>query len=357
MKILFLFPYPLEQAPSQRFRFEQYFAALLKTGYSIDSQSFWGEYYWKVLYKKGNTLQKVWGLLNGFGRRFKVLSQLPSADFVFIHRELTPLGPPIFEWLIAKVFRKQVIFDFDDAIWLPNTSESNKIAGWLKWHSKTGNICQWSWKVSVGNSYLANYAKQFNDNVVINPTTIDTEHHHRIHKKTKPTNDPIVIGWTGSHSTLPYLDMLWSVLEELAKDQKFSFRVISNQPPLVTYPWLEFTPWNKDTEIGDLAVIDIGVMPLTDDKWSQGKCGFKALQYMALEIPTIASPVGVNVDIIENGNNGLLAASTGDWLVSLKETLTNEGLRKKLGEAGRKTVEDRYSIKANTQNFLDLFSK
>ncbi|WP_339788008.1 glycosyltransferase family 4 protein [uncultured Imperialibacter sp.] len=357
MKILFLFPYPLEQAPSQRFRFEQYFAALLKQGYSIDRQSFWGEYYWKVLYKKGNTLQKAWGLLNGFARRFKVLGGVSSADFVFIHRELTPLGPPIFEWLITKVFSKKVIFDFDDAIWLPNTSESNKIAGWLKWHSKTESICRWSWKVSAGNSYLAHYAKQFNDYVVISPTTIDTEHHHRINKKPKPTNDPILIGWTGSHSTLPYLDMLWPALEQLAKDEKFSFRVISNQPPPVNYPWLEFIAWNKETEIDDLAAIDIGVMPLTDDKWSKGKCGFKALQYMALEISTVASPVGVNTDIIKDGINGLMATNTEEWVFALKKLIKSTALRTQLSEEGRRTVENTYSVKANIKNFLELFGK
>jgi glycosyltransferase involved in cell wall biosynthesis len=357
VKILFLFPYPLEQAPSQRFRFEQYFAALLKQGYSIDSQSFWGEYYWKVLYKKGNALQKAWGLINGFGRRFKVLGRVSSADIVFIHRELTPVGPPMFEWLITKVFKKQVIFDFDDAIWLPNTSESNKMAAWLKWHSKTAGICRWAWKVSVGNSYLASYAKQFNDNVVINPTTIDTENYHQLASKKEPTKDGLVIGWTGSHSTLSYLDMLWPALEQLAKDQKFSFRVIANQPPPVNYPWLEFIPWNKETEIDDLAAIDIGVMPLTDDEWSQGKCGFKALQYMALEIPTLASPVGVNIDIIDNGINGLFAATEKEWLSALRTLTENPSLSKELGAEGRKTVEARYSVKANTKNFLELFGK
>ncbi|MEQ8810596.1 MAG: glycosyltransferase family 4 protein [Imperialibacter sp.] len=357
MKILFLFPYPLEQAPSQRFRFEQYFAALLKAGHSIDSQSFWGEYYWKVLYKKGNALQKAWGLLNGFGRRLQVLGRVLSTDIVFIHREVTPVGPPIFEWVIAKVFRRKIIFDFDDAIWLPNTSESNKIAAWLKWHSKTESVCRWSWKISVGNSYLESYAKQFNNHVVINPTTIDTEHHRLINKKTKPTNDPIVIGWTGSHSTLPYLDILWPVLEELAKEQMFSFRVISNQPPIATYPWLEFIPWNKETEVDDLAAIDIGVMPLTDDEWSKGKCGFKALQYMALEISTVASPVGVNKDIIKDGINGLMATNTEEWMFALKKLIKSTALRTQLSEEGRRTVENTYSVKANTENFLELFGK
>ncbi len=355
VNILFLFPYPLEKAPSQRFRFEQYFDALLREGHSIDSQSFWGPHYWNVLYGKGNFLVKARGLLNGFGRRLKVLGQVPSADIVFIHRELTPIGPPIFEWLIAKVFRKKIIYDFDDAIWLPNTSESNKIAAWLKWHSKTGSICQWVWKVSVGNSYLAEYGRRFNEKVVINPTTIDADNHHTLPEKRKSKDTPLNIGWTGTHSTLPYLDALWPVLEELSKKQAFNFTVISNQAPGVEFPWLRFVPWKKETEVFDLATFDIGVMPLSDNEWSKGKCGFKALQYMALEIPTIASPVGVNVDIIKDGSNGLLAKSYSDWLVALGQLLTNDGLRKKLGEAGRMTVQDRYSVKANTPNFLGLF--
>jgi len=355
VKILFLFPYPLEQAPSQRFRFEQYFEALIKAGHSIDSQSFWGAYYWKVLYKRGNALQKAWGLLNGFGRRINVLGRASSADIVFIHRELTPVGPPVFEWIITKVLGKKVIFDFDDAIWLPNTSDSNKAAAWLKWHSKTSSICRWSTKVSVGNSYLAAYAALVNQNVTVNPTTIDTTGHHLLNHRRETRQEPLIIGWTGSHSTLSYLNPLWPVLEQLSSRHRFVFKVIANEPPPVKYPWVNFTRWAKETEIEDLATFDIGVMPLSSDEWSKGKCGFKALQYMALEIPTVASPVGVNTDIISHGQNGLLAESPEEWSRSLEELLTDSALRKKLGKQGRQTVESRYSVTANTENFLGLF--
>lgn len=356
MKILFLFPYPLEQAPSQRFRFEQYFSALVSAGYSINSQSFWGDYYWKVLYKKGNGFEKLAGLLNGFLRRCKILGQVPSADFVFIHRELTPVGPPVFEWLIAKVLRKKIIFDFDDAIWLPNTSEQNRLAASLKWHGKTGNICRWAHKISAGNNYLAAYARLHNTQVVVNPTTIDTQHHFR-QASAKKTGLLPVIGWTGTHSTLPYLHPLWTVLEAVFAKVPFEFVVIANERPAAQYPWLRFLPWKKETEIEDLCAFDIGVMPLADDEWSKGKCGFKALQYMALSIPTVASPVGVNSEIIHTGVNGLLCEGEKNWLLALTTLLTDETERRRIGEAGKKTVDEGYSVASNTGNFLALFGK
>ena len=356
VKILFLFPYPLQQAPSQRFRFEQYFEALLKNGYSINSQSFWGEYYWKVLYKKGNAFQKLAGLLNGFWRRLIILGSVPAADIVFIHRELTPVGPPVFEWIITRLFRKKVIFDFDDAIWLPNTSESNKAAAFLKWHGKTASICQWAWRVSAGNEFLAAYARQFNPQVVVNPTTVDADNYHRHSLRSeKALNNPPIIGWTGSHSTLPYLDQLWPMLEDLATMHAFQFMVIANQPPQAAYPWLKFIQWNQATEIEDLAQFDIGVMPLKDDDWSKGKCGFKALQYMAMGIATVASPVGVNNDIVQHGANGFLCNDSQSWLSTLQQLLEDETLRKKVGDAGLNTVSGKFSVASNSENFLTLF--
>lgn len=357
MNILFLFPYPLQQAPSQRFRFEQYFEALIHQGHSINSQSFWGDYYWQLLYGKGNAIQKLIGLTKGFWRRLKILSSAGDADVIFIHRELTPVGPPLFEWIIARVLRKRVIFDFDDAIWLPNTSETNKVAAFLKWHSKTASICSWAWKVSAGNEFLAAYARQFNSRVVVNPTTIDTENYHlpSVDGQTKSDNR-LVIGWTGSHSTLAYLDMLWPVLEKLQHRHAFTFAVIADRPPTASYPWLKFVHWNKDSEIADLSTFDIGVMPLRDDQWSRGKCGFKALQYLALSIPAVASPVGVNTQIVKTGVNGFLCETENEWLQALENLLVNDDLRKSLGKQGRETVDAAYSVRANTANFLALFA-
>ena len=355
MRILFLIPYPPGKAPSQRFRFEQYLASLAEQGHSYTLAPFLSDATWAILYKPGHALAKVGGILRGFGRRVALLMSVPAFDFVFIHREAAPIGPPVLEWLIARVLGKKIIYDFDDAIWIANTSEANKIAAGLKWHQKVGNICRWAHKISCGNAYLRDYARQFNPAAVVNPTTIDTVHlHNRIRDQRAPGR--LVIGWTGTHSTLKYLAQLVPVLAELETRHDFEFRVISNQPPALPLKSLRFQPWRKETEIEDLAGLHIGLMPLEDDPWAQGKCAFKALQYMALGIPALVSPVGMNPEVVQSGRNGYVCRSPAEWRQALEALLLDAELRIRLGAAARTTVEQRYSVQANTQNFLRLFA-
>jgi glycosyltransferase involved in cell wall biosynthesis len=357
MKILFLVPYPVGESPSQRFRFEQYFDLLKKEGIEFSVESFWSLAAWKILYKSGNGLAKTIWLKIGFWRRFWHVLKSLSYDWVFIHRECAPIGPPVFEFIIAKVFGKKIIYDFDDAIWLPNTSEENKLAGWLKFHGKVKSICRWSYRVSCGNEWLADYARQFNSRVMVNPTTIDSE---RLHNPnffpTRKPNDKIVIGWTGTHSTLQYLKPILPALQAIEKKFSVAIRIISNKNPELPLQSVEFVPWSIQTEIQDLYSFDIGLMPLTDDAWAKGKCGFKALQYMALEIPGIASPVGVNTNIITNGVNGFLCESNNEWIETLSGLIQQAEMRKRIGRAGRQTVVDRFSVASNSSVFLSLTS-
>lgn len=351
-KILFLVPYPTDTAGSQRFRFEQYLSFLFEKGYSYENQSFIAEKTWEILYKDGYTLKKTLGILAGFCRRLFVLRKLHLYDFVFIHREAAPIGPPILEWLIAKVWKRKVIYDFDDAIWLPNTSHENNLISWIKFPQKVDRIIGWSYKISAGNQYLINQASNRNKSVVYNPTTIDTEGRHLPNKKTK---EDLVIGWTGTHSTLKYLEILRQPLEQLSTSCQFIFLVIADKAPGRPLPNQRFIHWNKKSEIDDLNQIDIGVMPLEDDRWAKGKCGFKALQFMALETPVLVSPVGVNTQIVEHGIYGFHCRSTEDWTTQLKKLLQDEALRNALGKAGRKKVIEQFSVESNKENFLNLF--
>lgn len=357
MKILFLHPYPAGEAPSQRFRFEQYLDFLEKQGHQIDRQSFLDTKTWRILYKQGYQFIKIIGIIKGFLRRIKLLFSLKKYDYVFIHREATPIGYPFIEYCIAKICKKKIIFDFDDAIWLPNTSQENKLVARLKFHQKTNLICKWATKISAGNQYLVDYAKQFNQNVVLNPTTIDTENLHNADFFPNPKNNIFTIGWTGTHSTLFYLDFLWEVLEELEQKYTFKMIVIANQKPITTLKSLEFIEWNKNTEIQDLLKIDVGLMPLTDDKWAKGKCGFKALQYMALGIPTIASPVGVNTAIIQNNKNGFLCTTQQEWKECLISFFENKINYHQIAKNTRQTIVDNFSVIANEENFKNLFEK
>ena len=358
MNILFLVPYPPHQAPSQRFRFEQYFQFLQHQGIQYRIAPFLNEATWKILYQPGKQIQKAWGIIKGFTKRkWLLLFGLSGYDYVFIHREAAPIGPPIFEWWIAKVLKKKIVYDFDDAIWLPNTSQANRLAAKLKWHNKVSLICKWSYKVSAGNSYLCDYARGFNSNVILNPTTIDTENlHDPSQYPLKKKSKKVIIGWTGTHSTLLYLTPLVPVLQRLEKEYYFTFLVISNQPPKLPLKSVEFLPWNRETEITDLLKMDIGLMPLSEDQWSKGKCGFKALQYLSLDIPALASPVGVNSKIVRNGENGFLCANENDWYENVKRLLLDGDLRQRLGKQGRKDVILNYSVMANRDNFMNLFT-
>jgi glycosyltransferase involved in cell wall biosynthesis len=357
MNILFLVPYPVKESPSQRFRFEQYFEALTTAGHSFHVESFLNQRNWRDFSKRGNNIQKIKSLLSGLTRRVGALSTLHQYDVVFIHREAAPLGPPLFEWLIARVFKKRIIYDFDDALWLTDRHQESSALRIIKWRSKIAMICRWSYKVSCGNEFLCRYASKFNERVIYNPTTIDTEfvHNPALHKQGEAPE--LTIGWTGSNSTLKYLVPLEKVLTEItSRFPSVKFMVIADEKPPISLHNLVYKKWNIDTEIYDLQQFDIGVMPLPDDEWSRGKCAFKALQYMALQIPTVVSPVGVNATLIQHGINGFLASTEEEWSRYLLLLVENQTLRRELGKRGRETVVNQYSVRSNTSRFLSLFA-
>ena len=356
MKILFLTPYPRDTAPSQRFRFELYYDALEEAGLHYETSSFWDEKGWNQLYTKGSGVGKVIALIKGFARRKLLMLQMGSYDVVFIHREVAPIGPPVFEWYIAKVLKKKIIYDFDDAIWLPNTSEQNSIVGRLKWHSKVASICRWSWKVSAGNAYLADYARQYCQQVEITPTIVDTTAHTSIlSSQLSSLNAQLVVGWTGSHSTLKYLQPLVPILQELQQQTDFTFLVIADQDPQLPLRNYQYIKWSKETEVEDLNRMDIGLMPLEDDQWSKGKCGFKAIQYGAIGVPALVSPVGVNAEIVEDGISGYHCLTDSDWEIAITSLIKDHELRTKMGQAGRERIVKHYSVESQKTSFLALF--
>jgi glycosyltransferase involved in cell wall biosynthesis len=291
----------------------------------------------------------------GLLRRFIHLSKVSRADFVVIHREAFPIGPSLFEWVLHKVLCKKIIFDFDDALWLQDPLEMGSLKSWMKQKGKFAAIIQNSYKISAGNKFLASYARQFNPNVILLPTVVDTEKRYNTELYDKPINQIPVIGWTGSHSTLPYLNSLRPTLNELAKSHRFKLAVISNENPNWTESYIEFFPWKRETEVSDLMKFDIGIMPLLDDEWSRGKCGFKLIQYFAMKIPAIASAVGENLNIVNHGMTGFLCSSDKEWKESIIALLYDETLRHTMGMRGRLFVESNYSKKSAEPIFLSLF--
>ena len=356
-RLLIVCPYALGIAPSQRFRFELFLDVCSQEGNRPCVAPFWSRRSFTYLYKRGFLagFWKIWGLCEGYTKRFRLLWQYRSYSCVLIHREVTPFGAPCFAWLMYrfKSAEQRIVFDFDDAIWKMDASVS-AWKTWVKCPQKTIWLCRWADVVLAGNTYLLKYAQKHTKKAVLLPTMVDTEGYHvpvasRIRKK----EALLTLGWTGTHSTLPYLDVIWEVLEALCEHIDFRFIVIANQPPKVGYDWVKYVRWRKESEIEDLQKIDIGLMPLQDDAWSAGKCGFKLLQYLALEVPALASPVGVNSAIIQHGISGYLCATQADWLENLQKLAGDHKARREMGKNGRLYVRQHYSPPNHARTFMD----
>ncbi len=353
-KIAIICPYPYDIAPGQRFRFEQYLDYLQAQGIEVLLFPFLDKQTNNILYQSGKTSQKILGVLKGVGKRFLLLFQLYQFDYLLVHREAMLIGPPIWEWIACRLLGKKMILDFDDAIWIDKTANNSKLIGKLRNPAKTADLCKWAYKVSCGNEFLANYAKQFNQQVIHLPTTIDTENYHNKIKQHQ-ANKKIIIGWTGTITTMLYLDIIYPVVAKLAQKYPIELRIIANRAPQNKASFIKFVPWNKNSEITDLLAFDIGIMPMMNTEWEKGKCGFKALQYMALGIPAVVSPSGVNGKIVVAEENGLWATSPEEWYTQLERLIQEVSLRKKLGEAGRQTVIEKYSVLAQRSAYFKLF--
>lgn len=353
-KVLFIVNNRKDRSPGQRFRFEQYLSHLEANGYECNFSPLLDEKRDKIFYAPGNYFRKFLILLNSYIKRMNNLTDSCNYDIIFVFREALYTRSTYFERRFAK--QAPVIFDFDDSIWLQNVSEANKRFAFMKNAGKTKDIISISSLIFAGNDYLAAYARQFNNNVEIVPTTIDTEEYKRI---PQPATNTVCIGWSGSKTTIQHFNFAIEALKQIKEryGERVSLRVIGDENYRNEELGIQGLAWKKDTEIADLSAIDIGIMPLPDDEWAKGKCGLKGLQYMALEIPTIMSPVGVNSDIITDGENGMLASTTAEWVEKLSQLIEDAELRDRMGKAGRKTVVDHYSVEAWKDRYVELFDR
>jgi len=351
ISVIVLAPYYLNSVASQRYRIEQWSSYLIaKYSISFSFITLCDKSFQKILYTESKNIRKilyfVWLYISVL---FKVIC-LKKYDVLFLHRELSPIGLPIIEY-IASLKKIPIIYDFDDAIFLQYNSLLFFLLTYLKCTWKTAFICKISKQVTVGNRYLQNYALKYNSNVAILPSTINTKY-YRVKKH--EVKEKVIIGWTGSYSTsLRYLTGIEPIFRKLKENYNFEFVLISDRKINLEIEY-RFIKWSADTEIQDLLNLDIGIMPLPGDDWSQGKCGMKLLQYMGAGIPVVASPVGINKDIVIDGSNGFLASTDDEWVEKLSVLIKDFHLREAFGKNGREMVENKYSTECSAEPLYSI---
>lgn len=354
-KVLFIASHRPGRSPNQRFRFEQYMSFLRQNGFQCELSYLVSEADDRYFYKPGNLLKKVGFVRRSIAQRRADARRAKDYDIVFVCREALMTRSTVFE----RAFKRggaRLIFDFDDSIWLSNVSDANRRWSWVKDPDKTAKLIALADVVFAGNDYLKEYAQPFNERVEVVPTTIDTEEYQ---PRTKRPEGPVCIGWSGSITTIQHFQYALPALRIIKQrfGQRVTIRVIGDGSYTEPELGIQGLPWRKDSEVTDLQAIDIGIMPLPDDEWARGKCGLKGLQYMALGIPTIMSPVGVNSTIITEGQNGFLADTTEAWVEKLGLLIEDADLRGRLGANARRTVVDHWSTQAWRQRYLDLFQQ
>ena len=343
MKILFL--HSGDRVPSSRFRSLPVARRLRQMGHQCVTASSFPQKYeffpW-LGFRPSQLLKKavrLWHLVRAWAGRY---------DVVVIDRELFDNDSVAMEALFRRIARS-LVFDVDDAIF-------------LRYPEKFVRLARMADHMIVGNRFLADYTRPYNDRITIIPTCIELDDYPR--RANPPGRGArTIIGWIGTTANIPYLAVVAPALRRLAERCDFELRVVAGQPdPLerldLAGVTIRFVPWHGATEVREILQFDIGLMPLPDDEaWTRYKCGLKLLQYMAVGIPAVASPVGVNAEIVQHGINGYLAASVSQWEETLESLLVDSQRRQRLGDQARRTVEARYSVAANAVRYVEAFEK
>ena len=352
-KILFIAHHRIDRAPGQRYRFEQYFSYLGDNGVVCDLKNIISEADDKILYSHGNYLKKALIGLKSLRKRKGDLKSIGQYDLVVVFREAILTSSIFFEKRLVKS-GVPVLFDFDDAIWVKDVSKGNQRLSFLKNPDKIKKILPLVSHVSAGNSYLKEFALKYNKSVSIIPSTIDTDKYKEIEDLKK---GPVTIGWVGSHTTIKHFETIVPVLIKLKEKykEKIAFKVIGDPGYYNSDLDIKGLAWDNKKEVEFFNMLDIGVMPLPEDEWTKGKCGMKGLLYMSVNKPAVMSSVGMNSEIIANGINGFLADTPEEWFDVLSKLIEDENLRKTIGLAGRKTVEEKYSMNSQKEKYLDLY--
>ena len=332
---------------SSRLRTFQYLTLLKDSNIQVTVSPLLGDSYLKNLYQNKPTNWRL--VFKAYLMQLFKLFVCKKYDLLWIEKELFPNLPAWFEKALNNL-KINYIVDYDDAIFhnydLPNSSKNRLLP------NKIAKVMQNAALVCCGNNYLADYAMRSGaSRIEIIPTVIDINRYAVV--ETKP-HSKLVIGWIGTPVTVKYLNLIAPALQMVAKELPIQLRVIG-----ATFECdgldVDCRPWTEETEVKEIQDFDIGIMPLIDSPWERGKCGYKLIQYMACAKPIIASPIGVNNEIVIHGVNGFCAEHTDDWVKAFHDMYLNVHNRSVMGAKGRKIVEEKYSLQITAPRLAQLF--
>jgi glycosyltransferase involved in cell wall biosynthesis len=356
MKVLALSSYPVEAA-STRYRVIQFIKPLSEQGISLSVCPFLDSELQASLYNRAAWPRTAFGLMRATLRRIGAIGRAQQADVLFVQREAMIFGPPMIEWLATRILKRPMVLDLDDATYISYTSPTyGELGKALKWAGKTDDLIGLATLVTCGNRAIADYVESKGAVCRIIPTVVNTE----VFRPTRRMRQGVpVLGWIGTHSTFPYLETIFPVLQDLARTHRFKVKIVGADVKEVKIAGVEVESleWKLERELEDFQSIDIGLYPVDSDmyakKWASGKSGFKAIQYMALGIPYVASPVGAIKHIGEHGITHLHATTKEEWYEALQRLLSDSSLREQMGAAGRQHCVENYSLSQQAKKLAE----
>jgi len=353
-RMLVLCPFPMGVAAAQRLKFEQYYNDWRAAGWDVVPSPFMDKALWNVVYHRGHWMAKAIGIAKGYARRLRDLGRIRQFDLIYCHMYVTPIGTSLFERIVRKLART-LVFDVEDNVAFgtnPTKAHPNPPLRFLRGTAKFRYLVRTADHVITSAPALNDLCLATNEKRACTYISSSIDADRFLPANEYRNDDTPVIGWTGTFSTRRYLDLLRPVFEKLAKERRFCLRVIGNFDYELAGVDLEVIRWSAEREVADLQAIDIGVYPMEVEDWAGGKSGLKAITYMMLGLPCVATDTGTTPLIIADGKNGLLVRTEAEWLEALKQLIDEPDLRRRLGQQARRDAVERFSTRAVSREYL-----
>lgn len=355
VRVLVLTPYLYGKAPGPRSSIELWERVLKPEGITFEYAPFETERLNGIIYQPGLTGAKVREMVRAYMRRIPLMRRLDEFDAVLVYREAALIGPELFERWVARTGRP-IIYQLDDPLYVPYRSPSNSYLSYLKVFGKVGRIAGLSSVTIVNSRQHREYVAKFTQEIALIPSLVDGDR-FSYRPATRSSGDPVCIGWSGSSSTSANLRVVQNSLRSLSERSDVRLHFIGSDR--FDLPGVRHTcqRWDPDSEIEDLRQFDIGLLPLPVDEWTKRKFYLKLVQYMALGIPAVCTPLGANPEVVEHGQTGFLANNDNEWSAALERLVADSNLRAEMGRVAAERAHERYTLQANASAIVDAFRR